>query len=234
LSASRAAASYHATTTAFSVLAAISFCHLLNDMMQSLLPAIYPILKDNYGLTFGQIGFLTFKFQVTASLLQPVIGFLIERFVVAVRAAQLHLFLCLAAVAVGTLAGGALGDRFGRKFVIWLSIFGVLPFTLALPYANLFWTGVLSVPIGLILASALPAIVVYGQELVPFRVGTVAGLFFGLAFGLGGIGAALVGQIADVTGVQFVFKLCSFLPLLGLLTAFLPQVATTTGAPGKA
>jgi FSR family fosmidomycin resistance protein-like MFS transporter len=395
--ASSAATSPPATTTAFSVLAAISFCHLLNDMMQSLLPAIYPILKDAYGLTFGQIGLLTFTFQVTASVLQPAIGFftdrrpqpyslsvgmgfsflgllllsqagsyplllaaaalvgtgsavlhpessrvarmaagtkpglaqslfqmggnlgasigplfaavvvlrygqgsvawfalaavlgmgllfgvgrwyvahgmarmraqapksrertmprgrvavalailvalmlskfvytasvtsyytfyLIDRFDVSVRSAQLYLFVYLAAVALGTLVGGSLGDRFGRKFVIWFSILGVLPFTLVLPYANLFWTGVLSVPIGLILASAFPAIVVYGQELVPFRVGTVAGLFFGLAFGLGGIGAALVGQLADVTGIQFVFKLCSFLPAIGLLAAFLPHVA---------
>ncbi|HVJ29025.1 MAG TPA: MFS transporter, partial [Gammaproteobacteria bacterium] len=149
----------------------------------------------------------------------------IDRFDLSVRSAQLYLFVYLASVAVGTVAGGALGDRFGRKFVIWFSILGVLPFTLALPYANLFWTGVLTVPIGLILASAFPAIVVYGQELVPFRVGTVAGLFFGFAFGLGGIGAALLGQVADITGVQYVFKLCSFLPVLGLLAAFLPARA---------
>lgn len=395
VSASPALASQRAATTAFSVLAAISFCHLLNDMMQSLLPAIYPILKENYGLTFGQIGLLTLTFQATASLLQPLIGlftdkhpqpyslsvgmgfsflgllllsqagsyalllaaaalvgsgsavlhpessrvarmaagnrpglaqsvfqmggnlgasigplfaavvvlrygqpsvawfalaavvgmallfgvgrwyvahgmarmrahaprqhhialsrarvggalailialmlskfvysasitsyytfYLIERFDVSVRSAQLHLFVYLAAVAIGTLVGGSLGDRFGRKFVIWFSILGVLPFTLALPYANLYWTGILSVPIGLILASAFPAIVVYGQELVPMRVGTVAGLFFGLAFGLGGIGAALVGQLADETGIELVFKLCSFLPALGLLAAFLPH-----------
>ncbi len=395
MSASSASASQRAATTAFSVLAAISFCHLLNDMMQSLLPAIYPILKDNYGLTFAQIGLLTFTFQATASLLQPLIGlftdkhpqpyslsagmgfsflgllllsqagsyalllaaaalvgtgsavlhpessrvarmaagsrpglaqslfqmggnlgasigplfaavvvlrygqpsvawfalaavvgmallfgvgrwyvahgmarmrahaprrrdatlsrarvggalailvalmlskfvysasitsyytfYLIERFDVSVRSAQLHLFIYLAAVAIGTLVGGSLGDRFGRKFVIWFSILGVLPFTIALPYANLFWTGILSVPIGFILASAFPAIVVYGQELVPLRVGTLAGLFFGLAFGLGGIGAALVGQLADVTGIELVFKLCSFLPAIGLLAAFLPQ-----------
>jgi FSR family fosmidomycin resistance protein-like MFS transporter len=395
-------ASQRAATTTFSVLAAISFCHLLNDMMQSLLPAIYPILKDNYGLTFGQIGLLTFTFQATASLLQPLIGlftdkhpqpyslsvgmgfsflgllllsqagsyallltaaalvgsgsavlhpessrvarmaagnrpglaqslfqmggnlgasigplfaavvvlrygqpsvawfalaavvgmmllfgvgrwyvshgmarmrahaprhrdqtpsrarigaalailvalmlskfvysasitsyytfYLIERFDVSVRSAQLHLFVYLAAVAIGTLVGGSLGDRFGRKFVIWFSILGVLPFTLALPYANLSWTGILSVPIGLILASAFPAIVVYGQELVPLRVGTVAGLFFGLAFGLGGIGAALIGQLADVTGIEWVFKLCSFLPAIGLLAAFLPQTASVARA----
>jgi FSR family fosmidomycin resistance protein-like MFS transporter len=392
---SAATASQQATTTAFSVLAAISFCHMLNDMMQSLLPAIYPILKDNHGLSFGQIGFLTFTFQVTASLLQPLIGlftdkhpqpyslsvgmafsffgllllavagsypallaaaalvgtgsavlhpessrvarmaagnrpglaqsvfqmggnlgssigplfaavivlrygqgsvawfalaavvgmtllffvgrwyvahgmarmrahaprqrapalsrprvaatlgilvalmlskfvytasftsyytfFLIERFGVSVRAAQLYLFMYLAAVALGTLAGGALGDRFGRKFVIWFSILGVLPFTLALPYAGLLGTALLSVAIGFILASAFPAIVVYGQELVPLRVGTVAGLFFGLAFGLGGIGAALLGRLADATSVQFVFQVCSFLPAIGLLAALLPR-----------
>ncbi len=397
MSTSPAASSEQATETAFAILGAISFCHLLNDMMQSLLPAIYPILKDSYGLTFGQIGFITFTFQVTASLLQPVIGnftdrrpqpyslavgmafsfigllllsradsfalllmaaglvgtgsavlhpessrvarmaagkqpglaqsvfqmggnlgssigplfaasvvlrygqtsvawfalaavlgmvllvrvgrwyvehgmlrmhaagrrdagreplprgrvvlamsvlvalvfskfvytasitsyytfYLIERFGLSVRAAQVHLFVYLASVALGTLLGGTIGDRFGRKFVIWASILGVLPFTLVLPYANQFWTGVLTVPIGLILASAFPAIVVYGQELVPFKVGTVAGLFFGLAFGLGGIGAALVGQLADVHGVEFVFKLCSWLPAIGLLAGFLPRV----------
>jgi FSR family fosmidomycin resistance protein-like MFS transporter len=387
-------ASQHAATTAFSVLAAISFCHLLNDMMQSLLPAIYPLLKENYGLTFAQIGLLTFTFQFTASLLQPPIGFftdkrpqpyslsigmgfsflgllllsqaasypllliaaalvgtgsavlhpessrvarmaagkrpglaqslfqmggnigasigplaaavvvlygqgsvawfavaaivgmtvlfgvgrwyashgmarmkamaprqgertltrgrlilalavlvalmvskfvytasmssyytfyLIERFGVSGSKPQIYLFVYLASVAIGTVAGGALGDRFGRKFVIWFSILGVLPFTLMLPYANQLWTGVLTVPIGLILASAFPAIVVYGQELLPLRVGTVAGLFFGLAFGLGGIGAALLGQIADAEGVEFVFSLCSYLPAIGLLAALLPR-----------
>ncbi|HUQ53587.1 MAG TPA: MFS transporter [Gammaproteobacteria bacterium] len=403
MSASSATASQNATTTAFSVLAAISFCHMLNDMMQSLLPALYPILKANYALTFAQIGILTFTFQVTASLLQPAIGaftdkrpqpyslamgmgftfvgllllsravsypmllvaaglvgmgsavlhpessrvarmaaggrpglaqslfqmggnvgsslgplaavvvlrfgqhsvawfalaavvamvllsgvgrwyvshgmarmraqaarersgtlsrgrvvgalailvalmlskfvytasmssyytfYLIDRF--GVEVPQLFLFLYLASVAIGTVVGGLLGDRFGRKFVIWFSILGVLPFTLALPYANLFWTAVLTVPIGMILASAFPAIVVYGQELVPFRVGTVAGLFFGLAFGLGGVGAALLGQVADVHGIQYVFQLCSFLPVLGLLAVFLPHMATTRRAPAKA
>jgi MFS transporter, FSR family, fosmidomycin resistance protein len=405
VSASSAAASQHATTTAFSVLAAISFCHLLNDMMQSLLPALYPILKSNYALTFGQIGILTFTFQVTASLLQPVIGvftdkrpqpyslaagmaftflgllllsragsypallaaaalvgtgsavlhpessrvarmaagnrpglaqslfqmggnvgssigplaavvvlrygqhsvawfalaavvamtllfgvgrwyvahgmarmraqasrerastlsrarvtgalvvlvalmvskfvytasvtsyyqfYLIDRFGLQVSSAQLLLFAYLVSVAVGTVVGGALGDRFGRKFVIWFSILGVLPFTLALPYANLFWTGILTVPIGMILASAFPAIVVYGQELVPFRVGTVAGLFFGLAFGLGGVGAALLGQLADARGIQFVFQLCSYLPALGLLAVFLPHTVGAQRGPARA
>jgi FSR family fosmidomycin resistance protein-like MFS transporter len=385
--------------TAFSILAAISVCHLLNDMMQSLLPAIYPILKANYALDFGQIGALTFTFQFTASLLQPMVGFyidrkpkpyslavgmgftlaglvllsqagsyavlllaaalvgtgssvfhpessrvarmasggrhglaqslfqvggnagsaigpllaafivlrygqssvawfsiaallgifllvhvghwyrehglarikprtaksaapvalprrtavvaiavlialvfskffymasmtsyytfyLISRFHVSVQSAQIHLFVFLGAVAVGTIAGGPIGDRFGRKAVIWASILGVLPFTLLLPYADLFWTGVLTVPIGIILASAFPAIVVYAQELMPARVGAVAGLFFGLAFGLGGIGAAVLGELADVTSVTFVYHVCSFLPAIGLLAGLLPHVET--------
>jgi FSR family fosmidomycin resistance protein-like MFS transporter len=388
-----------AANTAFSILAAISLCHLLNDMMQSLLPAIYPILKSNYGLSFAQIGLLTFTFQFTASLLQPLVGFyidrrpkpyslavgmgftlaglvllasahnyavlllaaalvgtgssvfhpessrvarmaaggrhglaqslfqvggnagsaigpllaafvvvrygqpsvawfslaallgisllinvghwykshglerirpraagdaghvarsrgqvalviavlialifskffymasmssyytfyLISRFGVSVQSAQLHLFVFLGAVAVGTIVGGPLGDRFGRKAVIWVSILGVLPFTLLLPYANLFWTGVLSVPIGVILASAFPAIVVYAQELLPARVGTVAGLFFGLAFGLGGIGAAVLGMLADATSIGFVYRVCSFLPAIGLLAGLLPHLET--------
>ncbi len=169
------------------------------------------------------VALMASKFVYTASVTSYYTFYLIDRFGVSTRSAQLLLFVYLAAVALGTLVGGSLGDRFGRKFVIWFSILGVLPFTLALPYANLFWTAVLTVPIGMILASAFPAIVVYGQELVPFRVGTVAGLFFGLAFGLGGIGAALVGLLADATGIQFVFMLCSFLPALGLLAAFLPH-----------
>ncbi len=386
-----------ALNTTWSILAAISFCHLLNDMMQSLLPAIYPILKSNYGLTFGQIGLLTLTFQITASLLQPTIGlytdrhprpyslaigmaftlvglvlfaraevypalllgaalvgsgsavlhpessrvarmaagprpglaqsvfqvggsagsalgpllaafvvlrygqssvawfavaalvaivllagvgkwykhhglrrlrkrrtaqeanpalprakvavavavlvglifskffytasitsyytfYLMEEFDVSVRSAQIHLFVFLAAVAIGTVVGGAVGDRVGRKFVIWASILGVLPFTLALPYADLFWTGVLSVPIAMILSAAFPAIVVYGQELMPFRVGAVSGLFYGVAFGLGGIGAAALGLLADATSIRFVFQLCSFLPALGLLAYFLPDM----------
>ena len=388
-----------AAKTAFPILAAISVCHLLNDMMQSLLPAIYPMLKRNYGLDFGQIGVLTFTFQFTASVLQPMIGFytdrrplpyslpagmgftlsglvllayahnytvlllaaaligigsavlhpessrvarmasggrhglaqslfqvggnagtaigpllaafivlrhgqssvawfsvaaligifllvhvghwykghglarlkprtgkggepaalprgkvtvtivvlialifskffymasmtsyytfyLIDQFRVSIQSAQIHLFVFLGAVALGTISGGSLGDRFGRKAVIWVSILGVLPFTLLLPYANLFWTGVLSVPIGFILASAFPAIVVYAQELMPRRVGTVAGLFFGLAFGLGGIGAAVLGEVADATSIQAMFHLCAFLPVIGLLAAFLPHLET--------
>ncbi len=383
--------------TVFTVLFAISFVHLLNDMMQSLLPAIYPTLKTDFHLNFTQIGLVTLTFQLTASLLQPLVGlyadrrpapyslpigmvftlaglillaftgsypvlllaaalvgmgssvfhpessrvarmasggrhglaqslfqvggnigsalgpisaalvvltwgqrsiawfalaalaaiavlwrvglwykthgltklkaaagrghnpitlprgkvvatisillllifskyvylasissyytfYLIHHFQLSVRSAQLHLFVFLAAVAAGTLAGGALGDRFGRKHVIWFSILGVLPFTLALPYADLMWTGVLSVVIGLVLSSAFSAIVVYGQELVPGKVGMIAGLFFGFSFGMGGVGAAVLGRLADATSIEFVYKVSSFLPVIGVLAAFLPNL----------
>lgn len=381
--------------TALGILGAISLCHCLNDLMQSVLPAVYPILKDSYALDFGQIGLITFANQATASLLQPVVGlftdkrpkpyslpigmgftlvgllllsvaptflaillsvamvgigssifhpeasrvarlasggrhgfaqaffqvggntgsatgpllaafiivpngqrsiawfaavaltaiailsrvsgwyrdhlvsstkaaaaslrgalptarvkwalvilvllvfsknvylasltsfytfYLIQKFGLSVQSAQLHLFVLLGAVAAGTFVGGPVGDRIGRKYVIWVSILGVLPFTLALPYANLFWTEILTVVIGLILASAFSAIVVFAQELVPGRVGTVSGVFFGFAFGAGGLGAALLGQLADATSIDVVYKVCSFLPAIGLLTAFLPNV----------
>ena len=385
-----------AEKTVFVVLAAISFSHLLNDMMQSLLPALYPMLATNYGLDFGQVGLITFVFQLTASILQPAIGlytdrkpqpfslpigmaftlvglivlsvatsfsmlllgaafvgmgsavfhpessriarmasggrhglaqslfqvggnigsaigpllaafivlprgqssigwfsaaallailvlssvgawyrrqrrttrakprqaasqivlprrtvgialgvlgmlvfskyiylasltsyytfYLIETFHVSVQQAQIHLFIFLGAVAVGTVAGGPIGDRFGRKYVIWGSILGVLPFTLALPYVGLTGTVVLSIIIGLILASAFSAIVVYAQELVPGKTGTIAGLFFGFAFGMGGIGAAVLGEVADLTSIGFVYRLCAFLPLIGILTIFLPNL----------
>jgi len=134
-----------------------------------------------------------------------------------------HLFFFLTAVAVGTLLGGPLGDRIGRKYVIWFSVLGALPFTLLLPYANLFWTGILSVCIGLVLASAFPAIVVYAQELLPGRVGTISGLFFGLSFGLGGIGAAVLGALADATSITYVYKVCAYLPAIGLFGMFLPS-----------
>ena len=150
--------------------------------------------------------------------------FLIERFGLSVQSAQLHLFVFLGAVAAGTIIGGPVGDRLGRKWVIWASILGVLPFTLALPYVSLFWTGVLSVAIGVILASAFSAILVFAQELVPGRVGMVSGLFFGFAFGTAGIGAALLGDLADRGGIELVYRLCSYLPALGLLTAFLPDI----------
>jgi FSR family fosmidomycin resistance protein-like MFS transporter len=382
---------------AFGVLAAISVCHLLNDMVQSLIPAVYPIIKASFRLNFHQIGLITLTYQVTASLLQPLVGFytdrrpkpyslpigmcftliglislsmapsfpvllasaalvgvgsavfhpessrvarlasggqhglaqsvfqvggnagsslgpllaafivlprgqvsiawfsiaallamlllfgvgnwykrltatlartrksgraihptlrprnvilslailvalifskyfylaslvsyytfyLISKFHVSVRSAQLHLFLFLAAVAAGTLIGGPVGDRIGRKYVIWVSILGIFPFTFLLPYANLFWTGVLTVVIGTVLASAFSAILVYAQELLPGKIGTISGLFFGFAFGMAGLGAAILGQLADATSIFFVYKVCSFLPLLGLLTAFLPDL----------
>ena len=388
-----------ATTTkekiVFSILAAISISHLLNDMIQSLLPAIYPILKSSFHLDFTKIGLITLTYQLTASLLQPLIGhytdtrpkpyslpfgmgftlvglallsrasnfptilcaaalvgmgsavfhpessrvarlasggqhglaqsvfqvggnagsslgpllaafvvlpggqhsiiwftlaallaivlltrvgswykqhdrdvvkaktvtkhpelssrtvaisltilialmfskfvylaslssyytfYLISKFHVPVQSAEIHLFIFLGAVAVGTIAGGPIGDRVGRKYVIWCSILGVLPFSLVLPHANLFWTSVLTVFIGLILASAFSAIVVYAQELVPGRVGMISGLFFGFAFGLGGLGAAALGKLADSTSIFFVYRVCAFLPAIGLLTGFLPNL----------
>jgi MFS transporter, FSR family, fosmidomycin resistance protein len=383
-----------AQRTVYSVLGAISFSHLLNDMIQSLILAIYPMLKDNFSLSFTQIGLITLTYQITASMLQPLVGvytdkrplpyslpvgmgftlcglllmsvapsfgvllvaaalvgcgssvfhpessrvarmasggrhglaqslfqvggnagsslgpllaaviiiphgqrsiawfsaaalvgmvvltqigrwykahpamkkkraevphvqlsrrsvataigilvllvfskyfylasinsyftfYLIDRFHLSVQAAQIHLFVFLAAVAAGTIIGGPVGDRIGRKYVIWGSILGVAPFTMLLPYANLFWTGVLTVIIGVVLASAFSAILVYAQELIPGKVGMVAGLFFGFAFGLGGIGAAVLGQLADATSIAFVYKVCSFLPLIGILTVLLPDV----------
>jgi FSR family fosmidomycin resistance protein-like MFS transporter len=166
------------------------------------------------------------KYFYMASLTSYYTFYLIERFHVSVWNAQVHLFVFLASVAIGTLAGGHIGDRIGRKYVIWFSILGVLPFTLLLPHANLFWTGVLSVPIGLILASAFSAILVYAQELVPGKVGMISGLFFGLAFGMGGLGAALLGHLADAAGIEFVYGICAYLPVLGVLAAFLPKIHT--------
>ena len=157
--------------------------------------------------------------------------FLIHRFGIPLQSALVYLFLFLGATAVGTIAGGLLGDRFGRRYVIWFSILGTLPFTLALPYANLLWTGVLSVVIGFILASALPAILVYAQELMPRRIGMISGLFFGFAFGLSGLGAAALGWLADRSGIDFVYSVCSFLPALGLFAAFLPDLKAHPAQP---
>jgi FSR family fosmidomycin resistance protein-like MFS transporter len=168
-------------------------------------------------------GLMFSKAFYTSSFASYYTFYLIERFHVGVRESQLYLFLFLGSVAAGTLIGGPVGDRFGRKFVIWFSILGVFPFTLALPYANLFWTAVLTVPIGMIMASAFAAILIYAQELVPGRIGTVSGVFFGFAFGLGGLGAAILGWLADHTSIEYVYEVCSFLPLIGLLTAFLPH-----------
>jgi FSR family fosmidomycin resistance protein-like MFS transporter len=388
-----------ASATAFKVLAAISFCHLLNDMMQSVIPAVYPILKEAFRLNFRQIGLITLTVQMTASLLQPFVGiytdhrptpyslpvgmgftlsgllllstaptfgmillavalvgvgssvfhpessrvarlasggqhglaqslfqvggnagsslgpllaalvvlpggqrtiawfslaalvaivvlarvgawykghgaiagkaaaaldvrdpqlsrrrvgvalavlmalvfskyfylasltsyytfFLMSRFHLPVRSAQIHLFIFLGAVAAGTFVGGPVGDRIGRKYVIWCSILGILPFTLVLPYANLFWTTVLTIVIGLVLASAFSAIIVFAHDLVPGRIGAISGLFFGLAFGMAGIGAAVMGWLADATSIAFVYRVCSFLPAIGVLTIFLPNMET--------
>jgi len=171
------------------------------------------------------LGVLIFsKYFYLASLTNYYTFYLIHKFHLSVQGAQFHLFLFLFAVALGTILGGPIGDRYGRKLVIWVSILGVAPFTIALPHANLFWTGVLTVVIGLILASAFSAILVYAQELVPGKVGLIAGLFFGLAFGIAGIGSAVLGELADFTSIEYVFSICSFLPLIGLLTAFLPNV----------
>jgi FSR family fosmidomycin resistance protein-like MFS transporter len=393
------AASSAAQKAAIAVLAAISICHMLNDIIQSLIVALYPMIKESLGLDFRQIGLITFTFTFTASLLQPVVGYVTDRyptpyslvagmgcsllglliaafastyglvlvavgligmgssvfhpessrvarlasggahglaqsvfqvggnfgtalgpllaafivlpygqgsiawfsavaliamimltgigswygktlklnsgaphpseleaihelthgkvkksvailmaltfskdfylvsitsfytfylihtFGLSVQNAQLYLFLFLFAVAAGTVIGGPIGDRIGTRRVIWWSIFGVLPFTLTLPYVGLFWTAVLSVIIGLILASAHPAIIVYAQSLIPGRIGMVAGLFFGLAFGVAGIGAAFLGWLADRTSIAFVYHVCAFLPAIGLLAAFLPEMA---------
>src|SRR6267154_2402520 len=164
------------------------------------------------------------KYFYLASLGSYYTFYLMDKFHVSMRSAEIHLFAFFGAVAAGTFFGGPVGDRMGRKVVIWYSILGVLPFTLLLPYANLFWTGILSVVIGLILASAFSTILVFAQELVPTKVGTISGTFFGLAFGLGGIGVALLGKLADATSIRFVYHVCSFLPAVGILTAFLPDL----------
>ncbi len=170
------------------------------------------------------------KFVYLASITSYFTFYLIHRFGVSVEAAQLHLFAFLAAVALGTALGGPLGDRIGRKRVIWFSILGALPFTLLLPHLGLFWTGPVTVIIGLILASAFPAIVVFGQELAPGNVGLISGLFFGLSFGVGGIGAAVLGRLADVQGIAAVYQVCAVLPVIGLLAAWLPKLNQTERA----
>jgi len=176
-------------------------------------------------LTLVVLGVLIFsKYFYMASLNSYFTFYLIDKFDLSVRSAQMFLFLFLASAAAGSLIGGPVGDRLGRKVVIWGSILGVAPFTLLLPHVNLFWTGVLVALIGLILSSAFSAILVYAQELVPGKVGMIAGLFFGFAFGMGGVGAALLGKLADATSIGFVYQVCAFLPLLGLVTVFLPDI----------
>jgi FSR family fosmidomycin resistance protein-like MFS transporter len=181
------------------------------------------------------LGVLIFsKYFYLASLSSYYIFYLISKFGISTQSAQLHLFAFLGAAAAGTILGGPIGDRVGPKWVIWGSILGVFPFTFALPHANLFWTGVLSVVIGLIIASAFSAILVYAQELVPGRVGTIGGIFFGFAFGMGGLGAAALGRLADATSIEYVYGLCAYLPLIGLLTAFLPNLDHPATVPAPA
>lgn len=170
------------------------------------------------------------KYIYMASITTYFTFYLISKFHISVQSAQLHLFFFLGSTAAGILVGGPVGDRIGRKYVIWCSILGVLPFTLLLPYVNLFWTGVLSVVIGLILSSAFSAILVFAQELIPGKVGMISGLFFGFAFGVAGIGAAVLGKVADSTSINFVYHLCSFLPLIGILAYFLPNIETHASA----
>lgn len=170
------------------------------------------------------------KYFYMASLTSYFTFYLIDKFQVSVQTSQIYLFVFLFSVAAGTLLGGPIGDKIGRKYVIWVSILGAAPFALLLPHANLFWTGVLIVPIGMILASAFSAILVYAQELIPGKVGLVAGLFFGFAFGMGGLGSALIGNLADKTSINYVFAVCAYLPLIGLITMFLPNISTTRKA----
>ncbi len=188
-------------------------------------PAAAPLPRARVAASVAILLTLIFsKYFYMASLSTYYTFYLIDRFGLAIDTAQLLLFVFLGSVAGGTVVGGPLGDRFGRKRVIWVSILGVLPFTLALPHANLLWTAVLTVPIGLILASAFSAILVYAQDMLPGRVGLVGGLFFGFAFGMGGLGAAVLGELADVTSIEHVYALCAYLPAIGLLTAFLPDI----------
>lgn len=198
--------------------------HLSQAKARKAVQATHGISRARVVAALVVLGLLVFsKYFYMASFTSYFTFYLIEKFGVSVASSQLHLFLFLGAVAAGTFFGGPIGDRIGRKAVIWFSILGVAPFTLALPYADLFWTTVLSVAIGFILASAFSAIVVYAQELVPGSVGMIAGIFFGLMFGFGGIGAALLGYVADLRGIEYVYGLCSFLPLFGVLAVLLPS-----------
>ncbi len=184
-----------------------------------------PVSPRRVAWSMGLLVLLLFsKYFYIAGITSFYSFYLIEKFHVTVGSAQIHLFMFLAAAAIGTLFGGAIGDRVGRKGVIWVSVLGVAPFTLLLPYADLYWTGILTFIIGLVLSSAFSAILVFAQELIPGKVGAVSGLFFGFAFGIGGIGAAVLGAVADVRGIDFVYRLCAYLPLLGVVAAFLPNL----------
>ncbi|MDQ6481968.1 MFS transporter [Dyadobacter sp. LHD-138] len=181
--------------------------------------------KGKVAFSIGVLLLLIFsKYIYMASLTSYYTFYLIQKFGISVQSSQIYLFIFLFSVAAGTFVGGPVGDRIGRKYVIWISILGVAPFALLLPYCNLFWTGALTVIIGLVLSSAFSAILVYAQELIPGKVGMVAGLFFGFAFGIAGIGSAILGKLADSTSIEYVFWVCSFLPLIGLLTGFLPNL----------
>lgn len=190
----------------------------------------HSLSKQKVIISLGILLVLIFsKYFYMASMTSYYTFYLIDKFHLSVQESQIYLFAFLGAVAAGTLFGGALGDRFGRKYIIWISILGVAPFTLLLPYVSLFWTGILSVIIGLIISSAFSAILVYATELVPGKVGLIAGLFFGLAFGMGGLGSAVLGKLADTTSIEYVFKICAFLPLIGVLTTFLPNIEGKKG-----
>jgi MFS transporter, FSR family, fosmidomycin resistance protein len=187
--------------------------------------AASPLSKRRVAWSIAVLIVLIFsKYFYVASISSYFVFFLIDKFHVSVRNAQVHLFVFLLAMALGTLFGGPLGDRIGRKRVIWVSILGIAPFTLMLPYVDLMWVGILTFFIGLILSSAFSAIVVFAQELLPGNVGAVSGLFFGFAFGIGGIGAAVLGGLADRHGIEFVYRICAYLPLLGMVAAFLPNI----------
>jgi MFS transporter, FSR family, fosmidomycin resistance protein len=188
-------------------------------------PAVSPVSSRRVAASIAVLVLLIFsKYFYVASITSYFSFYLIEKFHVSVRSAQIHLFVFLLAMALGTLFGGPLGDRIGRKRVIWASILGIAPFTLILPYVDLMWVGMLTFVIGLILSSAFSAIVVFAQELMPGNVGAVSGLFFGFAFGIGGIGAAVLGAVADRHGIEFVYRICAYLPLLGMVAAFLPNI----------
>jgi MFS transporter, FSR family, fosmidomycin resistance protein len=199
--------------------------HLALRRSSGALAAPLPVGRNRVIVAIAILLALTFsKNFYAAAFASYYTFFLIERFAVSVGSAQIHLFLFLGAVAVGTLIGGPIGDRIGRKPILWISILGVLPLSLALPFVSLFWTDVLAVLIGLTMASAFPAIIVYAQQLLPGRVGMIGGLFFGFAFGMGGIGAALIGWLADARGIEWAFQLCALLPAIGLLVVFLPDL----------
>jgi len=199
--------------------------HVANFRKRMQAHAANGLTRSQIGWSLAILGLLIFsKFFYMASLSSYYTFYLIDKFGLPLPQAQIYLFVFLFAVAAGTVAGGPIGDRIGRKRVIWGSILGVAPFTLLLPHVGLLWTGILSVIIGLILASAFSAILVYAQELLPGKVGAISGLFFGFAFGMGGIGAALLGQLADATSIETVYQVCAYLPLIGLLTAFLPTI----------